>query len=450
MSIATFLRQNDISIQIVPLAFHLGFNKNWSPDELRAVVLEQLKGRDPILVGVSNQFTGDFPVCLEILKTCKEYDGNFKTVIGGSHVSFLDAESLESPYVDIVVRGEGEWTMLDLVRTMEDRGDLQNVKGITFKLDNEVIRNPGRAPGDLSELPPLDFSLLPSEFVRDIFIHGMLSRGCDFKCNFCGESAFWGGRRLVPVSHVAEEMEVLDRAYDNPMSALDDSMEYIGSERFRELCDEIKKRGIRLHKNFYIMSRVDSFSEDDLKNLDGTGIGYVQLGIESASPKVLKMMNKKIDRQKIIDSCTKLKRQGIKAHGLWMIGHPGDNPDEAQYSLDTLEYLLKNDLMEKVDISVFTPCPGTDFFNNPEKYGIEMLTRDWSSWIQPIFYITNLFGGGYQLVCQLKDFSADEIMHFYKKAHMIVMRLKPEALRYTHAEFNKSKRPSQLSSSGKS
>ena len=84
------------------------------------------------------------------------------------------------------------------------------------------------------------------------------------------------------------------------------------------------------------MSRVDTFHEHDLKNLKGTGIRYVELGIESASPKVLKMMNKKTDREKIIACCAKLKRNNFKTHGLWMIGHPGDNPVEAQYSLDTL------------------------------------------------------------------------------------------------------------------
>jgi radical SAM superfamily enzyme YgiQ (UPF0313 family) len=436
---ASFLESRGYPTQIVPLAYYLGFNKKWSLGELSSVLQDFIQNSDPVLVGVSSQFTGDYPTCLEILKICKQLNNNIVTVIGGVHVTFQDAECLDEPYIDIVVRGEGEWTLLDLVQTLENKTDLQDVKGITYRRKDRVVRTPGRPQGDLDELPHLDFNLLPSEFVQQAFVHGMLSRGCDFHCSFCGESAFWGKRRYFSVEKVIAEMETMDSVFENPMSALDDSMVYIGSKQFAELCQEIRRRKIRLHKNFYIMSRVDSFHEYDLKNLKGTGIRYVQLGIESASPNVLKMMNKKTDREKIIASCAMLKKNNLKPHGLWMIGHPGDNPEEAQYSLDTLEYLLKHDLLEKVDISVFTPSPGTKFFDQPEKYGIEMLTRDWSNWSQPIFHITNLIGGGYQQVCQLKDFPAEEILKFYTEALMIVMREKPDALKYTHEEFNKQK-----------
>lgn len=441
LSMATFLESKGFTVQVAPLAYHLGFNKNWSREELAAVLQNIVSRANPVLVGVSNQFTGDYPVCLEILKICKQANSGIVTAIGGVHATFADRECFDSPYVDVVVRGEGEWTLPDLILALENKRDLNEVQGITFRKNGVVTRTPDRPPGDLADLPPLDFSLLPEEFIQNIFVHGMQSRGCDFKCTFCGESSFWGRRRNLPVSRLVEEMETLDRVYDNPMSAIDDSMEYIGSPQFAELCNEIRKRNIRLHRNCYIMSRAGSFTGSDLKNLEGTGIRYVQLGIESASPKVLRMMNKRIDREQIIASCVMLKEYGLKAHGLWMIGHPGDNPSEAQLSLDTLEYLLKNDLLDKVDISVFVPNPGTVFFSDPQRYGIEILSRDWSHWIQPLFGVTSSGGGAYKPVCQLRDFTAGEIMDCYKKAHMIVLREKPEALRYTHEEFNKRKRP---------
>ncbi len=439
LSMASFLDSSGYPTKIIPLAYYLGFKKKWSVEELSSILHDLIEDNDPVLIGVSNQFTGDYPTCLEILKICKKLNKNIVTVIGGVHVTFLDKECLESPDVDIVVRGEGEWTLLDLVQALENNTDLEGVKGLTFRKNGTTVRTADRTPGDLNELPALDFNLLPFEFVQQVFVHGMLNRGCDFNCSFCGESAFWKKRRTIPVSRVVEEMETLDRVYGNPMCALDDSMGYIGSPQFAELCQEIRSRKIRLHKNFYIMSRVDTFEEHDLKNLEGTGIRFVELGIESSSPKVLKMMNKKTSREKIIDCCVKLKKHNLKPHGLWMIGHPGDNPEEAQYSLDTLEYLLKHDLMDKVEISIFNPCPGTKFFAQPEKYGIEILTRDWSKWNQYFIPLTNLIVGDYQQVCQLKDFPAEEIMKFYKKAHFLVMQEKPDALRYTHDEFYKKK-----------
>lgn len=437
---ATFLEKKGYSTLVIPLAYHLGFRKEWSFEQLKDVLQECLQGEEPLLIGVSNQFTGDYPACIEIVKACKQINKDITTVIGGVHVTFLDDEALESPYVDIVARGEGEWTLLDLVRTIEKGDSLEKVCGISFMRGEKVFRTPDRLPGNLHELPPLDFSLLPEAFVENVFVHGMLNRGCDFKCSFCGESAFWKRRREIPVKRVVEEMETLARVYENPMCALDDSIGYISSPQFVELCREIREREIELHKNFYIMSRVDSFHERDLKNLRVTGIQYVELGIESASPKVLKRMNKKIDRGKIIECCVALKKNNLKAHGLWMIGHPGDDPVEAQYSLDTLKYLLKEDLLDKVEISLFTPCPGTDFFAHPEKHGIEILTHDWSKWNQYFIPLTSLMAGDYEPVVQLKDFPAEKIMKFYKEAHAIVMREKPDALRYTHDEFY-SKKP---------
>jgi radical SAM superfamily enzyme YgiQ (UPF0313 family) len=96
------------------------------------------------------------------------------------------------------------------------------------------------------------------------------------------------------------------------------------------------------------------------------------------------MMNKKTDREKIISCCVKLKENNLNSYGLWMIGHPGDNSVEAEYSLELLEYLLKQNLMDRVSISVFAPCPGTAFFEQPEKYGIEILSDDWSGWVNTI------------------------------------------------------------------
>lgn len=426
LSIASFLEKSGFHSEIVPFSFHLGFNRTWSNADLRTTLKTILPEKGSFLFGVSNQFSGDYPTALKILQICKELNEKAITIIGGVHVTFLDMECIKSPYVDIVVRGEGEWTFLDLVRAFEDNSDLTNIKGITFKKNNEIVRNEDRPLGKLDELPKLNFSLLPREFVKNVFVHGMLNRGCDFNCSFCGESAFWKRRRSFHLEKTIAEMETLDREYDNPMCALDDSMAYIGSQQFTSLCHEIRSRNIRLHKNFYLMSRVDSFQENDLGNLEGTGIQYVQLGIESGSPAVLKMMNKKTSREKIIDCCVKLKKHNLYPYGLWMIGHPGDNPEEEEHSLELLEFLLKNNLMEKVEISVFAPCPGTDFFNHPEKYGIEILIKDWSKWQQ--YYIE-------EPVSQLENFSAAEIMKCYKKAHLTVMREKPEALRYTQQEF---------------
>jgi len=95
----------------------------------------------PLLVGISNQHTVDYYTCLEVLRICKELRSDILTVIGGVHVSFFDELCAKSPDVDVVVRGEGEWTLLDLLQNMARGGDFKNVKGITYKQKTPFSKN---------------------------------------------------------------------------------------------------------------------------------------------------------------------------------------------------------------------------------------------------------------------------------------------------------------------
>ena len=407
LSIASFLEVNGYPSEIIPLPYYVDFHQKWSSEHIRYVLKDFIQDTQPLLVGISNQFTVDYPICLDILKICKELNEDVITVIGGSHVTFLDMECIKSPSVDIIVRGEGEWTMLELISSLKDGTNLSNVKGITFKQNGKIIQTPNRLLGNLEELPSLDFKLLPFDFVKKSQVLGMLNRGCTFKCSFCSEAIFWKKKRSFPVERLVGEMETLNNVYGNPMHGIEDSMLHLGSTQFISLCTEIKKRKIRLRPDFVIESRVDTITDQGLILMKGTGIQTVWMGIESGSPKVLKMMNKKIAREQIIATCARIREHNFEVFAFWMIGHPGDNPAEAEYSLELLEYLFEKDLLSRVYPGVFIPFPGTKFFKRPEKYGIEILSNDWSEWMD--YYDTN------KVVCQLKDFSADEIVFYYKK-----------------------------------
>ncbi len=409
LSISSFLEANGYPAEIIPLAYYLNYKKDWDSEEIGSVLEDILPKNEPILVGVSNQLTPDYPICMEILKICKELNESAITVIGGVHVTFQDTDCMKSPFVDIVVRGEGEWAMLDLISALENGRDLHRVKGITFRENGQIIRMPDRPLGNLNELPPLNYGLLPFEFVQKSTNQGMMSRGCAFHCAFCAEGAFWKKYRKFPVARIIEEMEILDRVYQNPMIGLADSMVYPGSKHFSELCRELQKRNLRLDPDFTVQSRVDTIREHGLQEMKATHIQYVALGIESASPNILKIMNKNISRDQIISACIKLREHHLNVRSFWIIGHPGDNPAEAEYSLDMLQYLLNNDLIQEASVEMFAPVPGTCFFEQPEKYGIEILLKDWSEWFTPD-----------KCICQLKDFPEKDILATYYRACDII------------------------------
>jgi anaerobic magnesium-protoporphyrin IX monomethyl ester cyclase len=429
LSLGTFLESKGYPTAVVALGNYLkeklprsAYKEDVHREKLKSVLADILREHDPKIVGVSCMTT-DYYTCAEILKICKELNETIITVMGGIHPTFLDTDCIRQPFTDIVVRGEGEWTLLELVSALENGGfhppytALHQINGLTFKENGKVIRTPDRELGNLYELPPLDFGLLPDEFVRTSLVFGMMSRGCAFDCHFCADKRFWKRVRYFPIGHIINEMEVLSRSYKNPMTALEDNMVYIGSREFSQVCEEIKTRKIEIAPHFYVMTRVDSIVNDQgLKDMDGTGIQYVLIGIESGSPNVLKMMNKKTTPEIITAGCEKLRKSNRNPTSIWILGHPGDTPAETQRSLEFLEYLLKNDLLHSAHFSYFIPWPGTRFFDDPKKYGIELLSDDWSTWDY------RKEGEERRSMCQSKDFSADEMAVCYRKANEIITR----------------------------
>ena len=417
LEIASFLEANGVSTSVLLLAHELegsvrtgGSSGPIDEQQVESVLRDAIRRADPAVVGVSNQHTLNYPDCLKILEICKQIDGNIVTVIGGHHVTFQDAACAALPFVDVVVRGEGEWTLLELISVVEQGKDLAAVRGITFAREGKLIRTPDRPLGDLRELPPVDYGLLPSAFVRRTAVYGMLSRGCSYKCAFCAESAFWRKKRVFPVPRLIDEMATLQQAYGRPMDALEESMMAIGSRQSLELCSELERHKIDLPPHFYILSRVDTMTDEGLQALKAVGINNIWIGIESASAQVLRMMNKRIGYDQTVEACRRLRDNGFNARSLWVIGHPGDNPQEAEYSLHELKRLYAQQLIRQAQPAIFVPFPGTPFFDQPERYGMEILTFDWRRW--------DLWSG--QPVHQLEDFTTEQIAAFYQKTLAVV------------------------------
>lgn len=406
LEMAGFLEKNGCPTALLPLGYHLAgidLNQGMTPENaslIEGLLRDTLKETGASVVGISNSFTPDFPVCVDILEICKRIDCKLVTVIGGPHVTFMDRQSLSSPFVDVVVRGEGEWSMLELLGALKAGGDLAAVAGITYRQDGRIIRNPDRALGDLSEIPPIDFDLLPSGLLRKAQIYGISTRGCAYRCRYCVESAFWRKKRNYPVKRLVDEMEVLDKRFGNKILGFFESMLDADSTQLFHLCDEIIARGITLSEEFVFHVRPDSVTEERIAAVRRAGMNWASMGVESVSPRVLKMMNRRnLSRDRIIEACRILRAHGVHVHTYWIVGHPGDAPEESEDSFAFLRYLMENELCQTAEAMIFQPYPGTCFFAEPEKYGVEILEPDWGRWRR--------FDS--RPVSQLNDFTAEDI-----------------------------------------
>ncbi len=150
--------------------------------------------------------------------------------------------------------------------------------------------------------------------------------------------------------------------------------------------------------------RPDCLTESAIDAMTKAGVLNVCLGVESGSPAVQKQMGRFMTKETIIESFEKLWKRNMNIHAYWIVGHPGDSPVEAQVSINFLRDLYYKSSYFTSTFMMFLPYPGTRFFNNPEKHGVEILSLDWTKWDRK----------GHVPPSQLTTFSADEIFQNYK------------------------------------
>lgn len=412
VEIAGFLGKNGCPTEVLPLAYPMGdinAGQGFTPAQevlIEDILRDTLQGTGASVIGIGNPYTLDNSNCIKILELCKRIDGRLITVIGGPHATFRDCECLSSPFVDVVVRGEGEWSMLDLLAALKNGADLGQVAGISFRREGRLIRTPDRALGDMADIPPLNFDLLPADFIRDSQIYGISSRGCAYRCSYCVESAFWRKKRNYPVKRLVDEMELLDKRFGYKIMGFFESMLDSDSSYLSLLCDEIGKRRMTLSENFNFHIRPDSVTVDRIETIRRAGMNRASMGVESVAPKVLKMMNRaNLNRECIIEACRILREKGMHVHTYWIVGHPGDTPEAAEDSFQFLIYLIENDLCQSAEAMIFQPYPGTCFYEDPQRYGVEILESNWDRW--------DRFDS--RPISQLADFRAEDIHAAWRK-----------------------------------
>ena len=390
MEIATFLNARGCPARVLPLGHF--YRKAYrtdecgyitgkiDPQEFRDILADEIRAADPAVVGVSNTYTSDHPNCIEITKLCKQIKPDIITVMGGQHVTFLDKESLATPELDVVVRGEGEWTLLEIIARLDRGGDLASIPGTTVRTAGGIVRNPSRPFGDLQKIPPVDFGLLPEAFVKTAQVNGMLNRGCGYHCRYCVEKKFWHHPRPYRVEKVVTEMQTLQRVYNTQMVGFEESMLDMRHRLFFDLMGAIREAGISIPPDFTLPTRIDTVTDSGIRALKANGINILCSGIENFSPRVLEMMNKRQDHAGITAGCRKLREKGVWLNAYWLIGHPGDTPLEAARTHAGFKDFCERRLINSGHAFIFVPYPGTVFFENPARYGIRIKTLEWEKW----------------------------------------------------------------------
>jgi len=403
-SIASFLNAQSIPALVAPLSHYVSSAVTGSITESaiqqETAIRDILDSLHPRAIGISIPFTHLYPAGLGLARTIRQLDKDVPIAVGGPHVTYQDTVCLrQAPEIDVVVRGEGEWTFQDLIHAWEHHRDLGTVAGITWRTpEGEIRRNKARPVGNVLKLPDIDFALLPKDFCRRMQVTGITGRGCHYRCAYCHEFRFWGGVvRQHPVETVVGELNRLGRQYGNSMRAIDDSMLDLRTPYFIELCRQLA-RSPHLRDTFGLLTRIDTISIDGLHAMRQAGIKRLAVGVESGSDQVLAAMNKGITAASLRVGLEMIDQADVRVSAFLIVGHPGDTVEESSITEKFVGRQFTDELITWIDPSIFVPYPGTPFFTHPSRYGVEILSDDWSQWYRSAWPIA-----------QLSSFSASEI-----------------------------------------
>ncbi|MCW4005082.1 MAG: B12-binding domain-containing radical SAM protein [Candidatus Bathyarchaeota archaeon] len=347
----------------------------------------QLAQSNADIVGVTTSTLTYWPA-VHVAQTAKKVLPNALTVLGGPHVTALPEQTLnEAPDVDVIVRGEGEKTMLDLAAFASNGGasGLAAIDGITFRGNGQIQHTRDRAfIQDLDELPHPAYKFFPLErysIAGTNYLPIITSRGCPFQCTFCLASKMCGTAfRTRSPQKVVDELEWLRDTHHADVFAFYDDTFTIDKKRATAICDEMKTRGFDLPWD--CRTRVDQINRDILVKLRDANCKLIHFGIESGSQKMLSAMKKGTTVEKNAWAIKLTKDVGISVAVSVVVGYPGETPELLQKTFDFI-YATKPDF---VYVCQAIPYPGTELLDILHDLGWEVST-DWNQFDEqsPVF-----------------------------------------------------------------
>ncbi|HDM23354.1 cobalamin-binding protein [archaeon] len=366
--LASYVRENsDHDIKVIDCQVN-----RMKLDKLESII--EREAPDVVGVGSITPYVYD---AVRVFELAKEIDEGIVTVAGGPHFTFTVEESLRDfKCIDVIVRGEGEITLLELLNSLEKNGfntkSLKKIKGISFRLNGKPVSTSDRPLiKNVDSIPWPAYDMVPMRRYRFVVFgekYTMIlgSRGCPFRCRFCSEWRFWRGcwRPRNPVN-IVDEMEFLHEKYGKEIFWFADDTFNVNGERIEAFCRELMERGLDF--KWYYEGRIDYLLKYRrlLPLMEKTGNIWVLLGVEGASDHELKYYRKELSIEQIKKAFKLLKRHNIISQAMFVIGHRKETRESI---------MAKVKLSKKIgaDFTIFTmltPFPGSDIYEEAKRNG---------------------------------------------------------------------------------
>ncbi|MFQ6085415.1 MAG: B12-binding domain-containing radical SAM protein [Candidatus Bathyarchaeia archaeon] len=387
---------------------------------------------DGSVVGFSTMTGPQIGYALKLARTAREHLPDGHIVFGGVHPSFTPEATVSHPLIDIVVRGEGEETLLETVSTLKENGveKLKRVNGLTFELGGKIYNTPDRALIPRSSFDETgflwDFKLL-ERYVDSVdgerYFSFITSRGCPYRCAFCYNHGFWHRIwRGWSVERTLNEIQMLSEHVKFDVANIFDDNFFANPRRVVEIVRNLKRLGISGWCSGGM--KANQLSREMARVCKETNCRQLYIGAESGSQRILDYLQKDMKIEDMLRAAKLAREFEIPLVLTWMVGIPTETREEVFQTLDLIDRIKQIQPESGHSLAIYLPMPGAELFSEAVRYGFNP-PRDLGEWTKLTF-----FSGGAETPLWLKTlFVCNYILNYEwqgkRKAYEILNVFRP-------------------------
>lgn len=344
---------------------------------------------DAVCLGISALTGYAIADGLEVAGLAKRLRPEVPVIWGGWHPSFAARQAASDPRVDVVVRGHGERTVVELLAALEERRSLAGIRGLTYRDGTTVMETPDRPPEDLNAYPSPAYDLIDAHRYVHVWPDGarhaatIFSRGCPFQCDFCLDSRqVWRGLSIDRMQADLQFWVVRTGADDLKFY---DGNFFLGRQRLVEFCRMILDGDLAGRFRWIatgVGSRLVRLDSDVLMLLRRAGCRQVAIGAESGSDELLQQITNKTTVEHTKEAVRLLTRHGINQYLFFMVGFPEEPEDALEETLRLIHHLTKINPDVEIQINFCVPLPGSEMFRIAIARGLFHEPRTFADWAQ--------------------------------------------------------------------
>lgn len=402
LAVSTPLLRAGYQVRIVDSTITPNFRKR---------VLEELA--DAVCLAVSLVTGPMIRETVAIARAAKQLFPDKPVILGGWHPSLLPEQTLAAEFVDVVVRGQGEEAMLEVVERIRLGESLDGIPGVGYKQDGQLVFNSPRELRPLSEMPPKAYHLADFDAYERVcgrrWAMYISSLACPYNCAFCTNAGVYSRQwNALEPEHAAAEMTDLVRRYGLELLWVVDDNFLVDLDRAVGIAEAIVRHGVRFDWSIQATTNlVARLSVEELKLLRRAGLSQICHGAESASAKVLKLMNKDFQALETVRTAAeKCTAAGVRPSFNIIFAFPGEGEPERRETVRFIMETCRSYPTAEFWTNIFTPYPGSPVMEKVAEYGIEapQTFEGWADFFPRYTTLPWLKGRAHRRVQTMRDY----------------------------------------------